>query len=284
MQSDALFSITCHDRRSGRSFAIPLRRGTKTSPPPFAPRAATPTRGFFCPKKALIAFARARAGGRHRRDENGARHRAGRLSPPEDRARDHLSERGVLLARGDPRPNSSTGERRKPAVAAFGVAGPVVGGRAHITKLPWSPEERSIARAAGIPRVRLLNDFVAAAFGLAVPLRPPARHRLPGQARPRRPDRHPRRRDGPRAGRALARRGPRRGGALGGRARGFRAPQRPRRPAGPVRPRAVRPGRPGSAALRKRARADLRIPEGRGRGAGVARGGGGHRGKKIRPR
>ncbi len=58
------------------------------------------------------------------------------------------------------------GERRRPAVAAFGVAGPVVGGRARITKLPWSPEERAIARAAGIPRVRLLNDFVAAAFGL----------------------------------------------------------------------------------------------------------------------
>jgi glucokinase len=58
------------------------------------------------------------------------------------------------------------GERRKPAVAAFGVAGPVVGGRARITKLPWSPEERALARAAGIPRVRLLNDFVAAAFGL----------------------------------------------------------------------------------------------------------------------
>ena len=57
------------------------------------------------------------------------------------------------------------GERRKPAVAAFGVAGPVVGGRARITKLPWSPEERALARAAGIPRVRLLNDFVAAAFG-----------------------------------------------------------------------------------------------------------------------
>ncbi|HEY6065600.1 MAG TPA: glucokinase [Thermoanaerobaculia bacterium] len=58
------------------------------------------------------------------------------------------------------------GERRRPSVAAFGVAGPVVGGRARITKLPWSPEERAVSRAAGIPRVRLLNDFVAAALGL----------------------------------------------------------------------------------------------------------------------
>jgi glucokinase len=58
------------------------------------------------------------------------------------------------------------GERRKPAVAAFGVAGPVVAGRARITKLPWSPDERGIARATGIRRVRLLNDFVAAAMGL----------------------------------------------------------------------------------------------------------------------
>jgi glucokinase len=58
------------------------------------------------------------------------------------------------------------GERKTPTVAAFGVAGPVVGGRARITKLPWSPEERAIARTAGIPRVRLLNDFVAASLGL----------------------------------------------------------------------------------------------------------------------
>jgi glucokinase len=57
-------------------------------------------------------------------------------------------------------------ERKKPAVAAFGVAGPVVAGRARITKLPWSPQERTIARAAGIRRVRLLNDFVAASLGL----------------------------------------------------------------------------------------------------------------------
>ncbi|HEV8117841.1 MAG TPA: glucokinase, partial [Thermoanaerobaculia bacterium] len=57
-------------------------------------------------------------------------------------------------------------ERRRPAVAAFGVAGPVVGGRARITKLPWRPDEGSIARACGIRRVRLLNDFVAAAYGV----------------------------------------------------------------------------------------------------------------------
>jgi glucokinase len=58
------------------------------------------------------------------------------------------------------------GDRRRPAVAAFGVAGPVVAGRARITKLPWRPDESSIARACGIRRVRLLNDFVAAAYGL----------------------------------------------------------------------------------------------------------------------
>ena len=57
-------------------------------------------------------------------------------------------------------------ERHRPAVAAFGVAGPVVAGRARITKLPWRPDEGSIARACGIRRVRLLNDFVAAAYGL----------------------------------------------------------------------------------------------------------------------
>ncbi|MEO8431858.1 MAG: glucokinase [Acidobacteriota bacterium] len=58
------------------------------------------------------------------------------------------------------------GERRLPRVAAFGVAGPVVGGRSRVTKLPWTLDERALSRATRIPRVRLLNDFVAAAFGI----------------------------------------------------------------------------------------------------------------------
>ncbi|MEO8189686.1 MAG: glucokinase [Acidobacteriota bacterium] len=57
-------------------------------------------------------------------------------------------------------------ERSVPRVAGFGVAGPVVDGRAQITKLPWIIQESELARALRIPRVRLTNDFVAAALGI----------------------------------------------------------------------------------------------------------------------
>ena len=55
---------------------------------------------------------------------------------------------------------------RPPRVAAFGVAGPVRQGRARVTKLPWTIDERKLSRATGIPRVKILNDFVAAALGI----------------------------------------------------------------------------------------------------------------------
>jgi glucokinase len=63
------------------------------------------------------------------------------------------------------------GERRRPSVAGFGVAGPVRSGSAKITKLPWIIDERRVARATGIARVRIWNDFVAAALGISY-LRP----------------------------------------------------------------------------------------------------------------
>ncbi|MCU0561310.1 MAG: glucokinase [Desulfobacterales bacterium] len=52
--------------------------------------------------------------------------------------------------------------------AGFGVAGPVTGGRATITNLPWVMEEQTLARELGIPCVRLFNDLQAVAA--AVPL------------------------------------------------------------------------------------------------------------------
>jgi glucokinase len=58
------------------------------------------------------------------------------------------------------------GVRARPAVAAFGVAGPVREGRAKVTKLPWVIDERRVARSTRIRPVRVLNDFVAAAMGL----------------------------------------------------------------------------------------------------------------------
>ncbi len=73
------------------------------------------------------------------------------------------------------------------ASACFGVAGPVVAGKATITNLPWVLEERNLAQALGIPSVRLLNDLTSLAC--AVPFLEPAElhtlnagHPLPGGA------------------------------------------------------------------------------------------------------
>jgi len=50
--------------------------------------------------------------------------------------------------------------------ACFGVAGPVIAGKAKITNLPWIMDEVEMQRALSIPSVRLLNDLVATASGI----------------------------------------------------------------------------------------------------------------------
>lgn len=54
--------------------------------------------------------------------------------------------------------------------ACFGIAGPVrcaVGHEtAKVTNLPWTLDSTALARATGIPRVRLINDFQAFAYGI----------------------------------------------------------------------------------------------------------------------
>jgi glucokinase len=52
------------------------------------------------------------------------------------------------------------------AAACFGVAGPVEGGRADITNLPWQIDGASITAEFHIPQVRLINDFQAVAYGI----------------------------------------------------------------------------------------------------------------------
>jgi glucokinase len=52
--------------------------------------------------------------------------------------------------------------------AVFGVAGPVVEGKAKATNLPWHIEESQLQQALKIPEVTLLNDL--AAMGTAIPL------------------------------------------------------------------------------------------------------------------
>lgn len=56
------------------------------------------------------------------------------------------------------------------AAACFGIAGPVVpsatGESAKVTNLPWVIESAALARALGVPCVRLLNDFQALGYGI----------------------------------------------------------------------------------------------------------------------
>lgn len=68
--------------------------------------------------------------------------------------------------------------------AVFGVAGPVVAGKATITNLPWRLEEKQLAEALALDSVHLLNDLLAIAN--AVPnLKPEDRRTLKeGDPRP----------------------------------------------------------------------------------------------------
>lgn len=52
--------------------------------------------------------------------------------------------------------------------ACFGVAGPVVEGRATVTNLPWEMHDASLAEILGLERVHLLNDLESVAN--AIPL------------------------------------------------------------------------------------------------------------------
>ncbi len=61
----------------------------------------------------------------------------------------------------------------RPSRAAVGVAGPVVRGRSQIVNLRWPVDERRLSRAAGIPRVHVLNDLEATGWG--IPELPPSR-------------------------------------------------------------------------------------------------------------
>lgn len=62
---------------------------------------------------------------------------------------------------------ATCGESARPRAACIGMAGPVEGRRARLTNLPWALDADAIADASGIERVELVNDFVAAAAGIA---------------------------------------------------------------------------------------------------------------------
>jgi glucokinase len=51
--------------------------------------------------------------------------------------------------------------------ACFGVAGPVIDGRATLPNLPWTVDSALLARRLGLPSVPVLNDLEANAYGIA---------------------------------------------------------------------------------------------------------------------
>jgi glucokinase len=58
-------------------------------------------------------------------------------------------------------------QTKQPVEAAcFDVAGPVIGGRAHLTNLPWVLDERRMEQGLGLKRVMLLNDLKAIAYAV----------------------------------------------------------------------------------------------------------------------
>jgi len=59
-----------------------------------------------------------------------------------------------------------SGSRSPLHAACFGVAGPIIEGKSKATNLPWELDERALAAALHVSRVKLLNDLEAAAYGM----------------------------------------------------------------------------------------------------------------------
>ena len=84
--------------------------------------------------------------------------RAGHLAA-QARGRDHLP-RVAEPGRVEGPPHARI------AAAVFGVAGAVIDGRTEMLNLAWSMDAAALAERFRIPRVRLLNDLEALAFGM----------------------------------------------------------------------------------------------------------------------
>ena len=54
----------------------------------------------------------------------------------------------------------------RPRTACFAVAGPVQGGSARLTNLPWRLSEGALGQSCAIERVELVNDFAVLIYGL----------------------------------------------------------------------------------------------------------------------
>src|SRR5215470_2782820 len=64
--------------------------------------------------------------------------------------------------------NGATPSNSSISAACFGVAGPVAGGFADLTNVPWHVDANDVARIFGLARVTLLNDLQALAYALPV--------------------------------------------------------------------------------------------------------------------
>ena len=59
-----------------------------------------------------------------------------------------------------------TRQKQTADCACFDVAGPVIGGRVHLTNLPWDLDEATLRQSLGLQRVMLLNDLKAIAYAV----------------------------------------------------------------------------------------------------------------------
>jgi len=70
----------------------------------------------------------------------------------------------------------------RPAAACFAVAGPVQGGQAQLTNLPWKLAESRLALDCDLERVALVNDFAVLIYGLPHLAPPQGAGVRPGEA------------------------------------------------------------------------------------------------------
>ena len=61
-----------------------------------------------------------------------------------------------------------SGTGAKINAAGFGIAGPILQNRVQAANLPWTVDGAEMAKFLGLPRVRLLNDLQATAYGVGV--------------------------------------------------------------------------------------------------------------------
>jgi glucokinase len=97
-----------------------------------------------------------------------AQARLGRMEPVFERryAVASFSDFSAMLVRFFGEYRQQRGRKARLASACFGAAGPVSGTRIQMTNLPWCLDAGAVAAEFGIGRVRLVNDFEAAANGI----------------------------------------------------------------------------------------------------------------------